>query len=252
MNLDLTRALTTKLLALADDEFILGHRNSEWCGHAPILEEDIAFANIAQDEIGHAILWYEAIQNLTGQEPNQLAFFRGPFEWRNTQLVELPKGDWAFTMLRQYLFDTYELGLLELLSRSTHTPLADIAAKAYPEERYHYHHTSNWVTRLGLGTQESNQRMQAALNILWPYALQLFVPLPDETLLVQDGLTPDSAQLRAGWLELVSKHLTACDLAIPNTDQPTVTDRAAHTEHLTTLLTDMQEVAHTEIPETEW
>jgi ring-1,2-phenylacetyl-CoA epoxidase subunit PaaC len=166
MNLDLTRALTTKLLALADDEFILGHRDSEWCGHAPILEEDIAFANIAQDELGHAILWYEALQNITGQDPNQLAFFRGLLEWRNTQFVELPKGDWAFTMLRQYLFDAYEITLLDQLSNSPYAPIAEIATKALPEERYHYRHTSQWVTRLGLGTQESNQRMAVCLAVI--------------------------------------------------------------------------------------
>jgi ring-1,2-phenylacetyl-CoA epoxidase subunit PaaC len=251
MNPDLTRALTTKLLALADDEFILGHRDSEWCGHAPILEEDIAFANIAQDELGHAILWYEALQGLTGQDPNQLAFFRGPLEWRNTQFVEFPKGDWAFTMLRQYLFDAYEITLLDQLSNSPYALIAEIA-KALPEERYHYRHTSQWVTRLGLGTHESNQRMQTALDALWPYALQLFELVPDEGLLVEDGITSDPVKLQIEWSDKVIKHLTAANLQVPQIQIPVVADRSLHTEHLAAILTDLQEVAQTEIPETEW
>ena len=118
MNQAIQQILTQKLLALADDELILAHRNSEWIGHGPILEEDIALANIAQDELGHANLWYELHQTLTGDEPDDLAFFREADQFRNVQLVELPRGDWAFTMLRQYLFDAYELLLLDQLRHS--------------------------------------------------------------------------------------------------------------------------------------
>ena len=103
MSPEITQALAAKLLALADDEFLLGHRDSEWCGHAPILEEDIAFANIAQDEIGHASLWLNLYKDLTGDDPDRLLFFREAADYRNAQLCELPKGDWAFTMMRQYL-----------------------------------------------------------------------------------------------------------------------------------------------------
>ncbi|MCS6911212.1 MAG: phenylacetate-CoA oxygenase subunit PaaC, partial [Anaerolineales bacterium] len=148
---EIERALAEKLLALADDELILAHRNSEWTGHAPILEEDIALANIAQDELGHAMLYYELHCALAGGTPDRLAFFREAADFRNVQLVELPKGDWAFTMLRQYLFDAYELALLAQLTHSAHRPLAEVAAKVRNEELYHYKHTGAWVRRLGLG-----------------------------------------------------------------------------------------------------
>lgn len=252
MNVELSQALSAKLLALADDEFILGHRDSEWCGHAPILEEDIAFANIAQDELGHSILWYEALQTLTGKTPDQQTFFREANNWRNTQLVELPKGDWAFTMLRQYLFDAYELALLEQLVNSTYQPIADIATKARPEEVYHYRHTSNWVKRLGLGTEESNRRMQAALDTLWPFALQLFVPLAADDILMQTAIIPDGQMLRSAWENTVRKHLADSRLVVPDARALGVTSREQHTEHLDALLTDMQEVARTESLGTEW
>lgn len=252
MNVELSQALSAKLLALADDEFILGHRNSEWCGHAPILEEDIAFANIAQDELGHAILWYEALQTLTGKTPDQQAFFRAADEWRNVQLVELLKGDWAFTMLRQYLFDAYELALLEQLVDSTYKPIADIATKARPEEVYHYRHTSNWVKRLGLGTEESNRRMQVALDTLWPYALQLFVPLAVDNTLTQTAIIPDSQMLRSAWENIVRKHLADSQLVVPAVYASAIMSREQHTEHLAALLTDMQEVACTEPSGIEW
>ncbi|MCL4257815.1 MAG: phenylacetate-CoA oxygenase subunit PaaC [Anaerolineales bacterium] len=152
-------ALSGYLIALADDELILGHRDSEWTGHAPILEEDIAFANLALDEIGHAKLWYELAADLLGEDkttyPDKLVYFREPAQFRNMQLVELPKGDWAFSTLRQYLFDAFEALRLEALSQSSYTPLAEIAARIRTEELYHLRHSQAWVPRLGLGTQDS-------------------------------------------------------------------------------------------------
>jgi ring-1,2-phenylacetyl-CoA epoxidase subunit PaaC len=168
MNDDLKEILRRKLLAMADDELVLAHRNSEWTGHAPILEEDIAFSNIAQDELGHAGLFYNIIQALTEEVPDQLVFFREAAEFRNVQMVELPKGDWAFSMVRQYLFDAFEMVRATQLVNSSYRPLADVAAKIRQEELYHYRHTSNWVHRLGLGTEESHGRMQTALDQLWP------------------------------------------------------------------------------------
>ncbi len=142
MDNQLTQALAARLLAMADDELILGHRLSEWTGHAPILEEDIAFANIAQDEIGHAvIIWYTIRQELGEKSPDQLAFFRDADAFRNAQLVELPKGDWAFSMMRQYLFDTWEMLNLTGLQQSQYQPIAEAAVKMRPEEMYHYRHT---------------------------------------------------------------------------------------------------------------
>ena len=242
--------LVTKLLAMADDELILAHRNSEWTGHAPILEEDIAFANIAQDELGHATLWYDIIRNLTGDDPDQLVFFRDAAAYRNTPLVELPKGDWAFSMVRQYLFDAYEMVVLPHLRQSQFKPMADAAAKIRTEEIYHLRHTTAWLKRLGLGTEESHERTQNALNVLWPYARQLFVPLPDEAILVEKGLVGDAAALQQEWSSLVRPFLSSCNLVIP-ADTLAPGDRFHHSDYLSKLLDDMQSVARLD-PQAIW
>jgi len=243
MNKTIQQLLTQKLLAMADDELILAHRNSEWIGHGPILEEDIALANIAQDELGHANVWYELRQTLTEEEPDELVFFREAADFRNVQLVELPRGDWAFTMLRQYLFDAYELLLLDMLQHSDYQPLAKASAKICNEEIYHLRHTSSWIKRLGLGTEESNQRTQAALNELWAYAHQLFVPLPGESILVDENIVPDMGVLYREWEERVRPYLTAANLTTPHNQTPPTTSRSDHTPHLTQLLSEMQKVA---------
>ena len=178
MNTNSPEELAEYRLGLGDDEMILAHRNSEWAGHAPILEEDIAFANIALDEMGHAAAWYRLVAELREQSPesypDELVFGRTTSEFRNMQVVELPNGDWAFSLLRQYLFDALETVRLERLAESEWAPLAETAAKIRPEELYHVRHTEAWVRRLGLGTQESNERMQQAMDELYPYALQFF------------------------------------------------------------------------------
>jgi ring-1,2-phenylacetyl-CoA epoxidase subunit PaaC len=233
--------LAAKFTALADDELILAHRNSEWTGYAPFLEEDIALANVAQDELGHAMLWYNLRQQLDQTDPDQLAFFRDANQFTNTQLVELPKGDWAFTMLRQYLFDTYEACWLESAQASTYAPLAAAAQKMFREERFHLAHSKAWVTRLGLGTLESKNRIQAALDILWPYAQQLFVPLPQEAKL-EAGLLPQLSGLQGSWAQQVTAHLRSAGLTIPPLGH-IPQNRAQHTEHLWSLLAEMQSVA---------
>jgi ring-1,2-phenylacetyl-CoA epoxidase subunit PaaC len=196
-------ALADRLLALADDELILAHRNSEWAGHAPILEEDIAFANMALDEMGHAAIWYGLRGELTGENPTGSSSSATPGQYRNVQLVELPRGDWAFSMVRQYLFDAAESVTLPHLAASSYRPLAEAAAKIATEERYHLRHTGLWLRRLGLGTAESHARLQAALDILWPYARQLFVPLPDDTILVDAADHPRrrTSAPRMGWAD---------------------------------------------------
>lgn len=244
--------LSAALLALADDELVLGHRDSEWTGHAPILEEDIAFANIAQDEIGHAALWYGLLHNLTGHDTDQLVFFRQPGEYRNAQIVELPKGDWAFSMLRQYLFDAGEAVRLPLLASSRHPPLAEAAAKIRTEEIYHLRHTRAWILRLAQGTAESHRRTQAALDLLWPYALQLFEPLPGEAELAAQGIVPQPAAVRQAWLQNVVPFLGEAGLLVPEAAEPVVKSREAHTRHLADLLADMQSVARLESPDVHW
>ena len=248
---ELRHALVHKLTALADDELVLAHRNSEWTGHAPILEEDIALANLAQDELGHAGVWYRLRQELDGSDPDRLVYFRDADEYRNAQMLELPKGDWAFTMLRQYLFDAYEYVYLARLAESSYQPLADAVAKIRKEEMFHLRHSHVWVERLGLGTEESNRRMQDALDTLWTYAGQLFVLLPIEDVLVKEDIFPDLAEVQEAWLEHVTPHLQASDLVIPTPHDPHPTSRTEHTEHLGELLTGLQQVARLE-PQGTW
>lgn len=255
MNLELRNALAEKLMALADDELILGHRNSEWCGHAPILEEDIAFANIALDEIGHAQVWYELLADVMGEDPetypDKLVYWREAAAYRCAPLVELPKGDWAFTMLRQYLFDAAEKIRLEYLQKSAYLPLAAVAAKMRAEEIYHLRHTSAWVKRLGLGTVESNRRMQKALDELWSYAWALFEPLPQSRLLVEADYWPDSVNLRDVWAAEVKRFLREVDLQIPDAPKSLSINRKQHTTHLDDLLGDLQQVARL-YPNAKW
>jgi ring-1,2-phenylacetyl-CoA epoxidase subunit PaaC len=245
-------ALAAQLLSLADDELILGHRDSEWTGHAPILEEDIAFANIAQDEIGHAILWYGLLRHFGGQDPDQLVFFRGPAEFRNTQLVELPKGDWAFSMLRQYLFDAAEGQRLPLLASSGHRPVSEAAAKIRTEEIYHLRHTQAWIERLAQGTETSHNRVQTALDLLWPFATQLFQPLPGEAELAAENLVPEPGAVERDWRQAVVPFLASVGLRVPEAAEPLGISRAEHTQHLADLLADMQSVARSEGPDVNW
>ena len=243
----LKRALADYLIALGDDELILGHRDSEWCGHAPILEEDIAFANLALDEVGHARVWYQLAAALLDEDvakyPDKLTFLRPASEYRCVQLVETPNGDWAFTMLRQYFFDAFEVLRLEKLRSSAHSPLAEASAKILNEELYHLRHTSAWLPRLGLGTDESHSRMQAALDKLWPYALQLLDPLPEEAALAAHDLVPDSAGLQSEWLADVSVMLQQSGLAAPEDSRAVSSSRTEHSPYLESMLEEMQSVA---------
>ena len=245
--------LADQLLALADDELILAHRNSEWCGHAPILEEDIAFANLALDEIGHAMLWYRLYAQLTGSdpesEPDRLVYFREAFEFRACQLVTLPRGDWAFSMLRQYLWDALEWVRLERFRRSSFTPLADAAAKIATEEIYHLRHTRAWIKRLGLGTTESAGRMQSALELLWPYTGQMLKLGTDRPELQKIGI-PAQDEIVAAWHEIVTQDLEDAGLKIPDGQMLTL-DRTLQSIHMIDILSELQQVARLD-PSADW
>ncbi|MEM8861517.1 MAG: 1,2-phenylacetyl-CoA epoxidase subunit PaaC [Chloroflexota bacterium] len=251
MDETLQNALLDRLIAFADDELILAHRNSEWTGHAPILEEDIALANLAQDELGHATTVYRLVEEITGQSPDQLAMFRDAPDFRNVQLVELPKGDWAFTMLRQFLFDAYEHVLYEALADSKYQPLADVVAKFRGEEMYHLRHSHVWVERMGLGTAESHSRMQNALNASWTFTAQLFQRMEGDFYLIDAGYFPNVADLQESWSAIVRPHLTACELTVPESSTMLLAGRDQHTPYLEELLADMQQVARFD-PEAEW
>ncbi|MGH2626713.1 MAG: 1,2-phenylacetyl-CoA epoxidase subunit PaaC [Anaerolineales bacterium] len=246
------RAIARAVLSLADDELILGHRDSEWTGHAPILEEDIAFANLALDEIGHAQLWYRLAAELLGEDPQVMpdrwVFFREPREYRSLRLVELPRGDWAFTVLRQYLFDALEKVRLDALAGAREARLRAVSAKIAREESYHMRHSSAWVRRLGLGTMESRTRMQSALDSIWPHTSQMFLSVFDEA---EPGLER-KAILKEAWEGIVLQHLAGSALQVPPAAEArTAEGREVHTSHLKDLVAEMQQVARAE-PEASW
>jgi ring-1,2-phenylacetyl-CoA epoxidase subunit PaaC len=251
MDSEIRSALADKLLAMADDELVLGHRDSEWCGHTPLLEEDIAFANLALDEIGHASLWYSLLAELLGEDeqayPDRLVYWRAAPDFRSARLAELPNGDWAFSMLRQYLFDAYETLHLMALAGSLYEPLAQVAEKVSREERYHLRHTRAWVRRLGLGTEESSRRLQAALDGLWPYCGQLFLHAERTELLAAAGYSPVPVDLYASWSDQVTAHLRESGLRMPGpADLPASPERDRHDPSLKVLVADLQSVARQE------
>ncbi len=180
-------ALSGLLLTMADDEFVLGFWDSEWTGIAPMLEEDVAFSSLAQDEIGHARLLYEMIAQLRGGDADDLAFGRTADEYRHCHLLDHPRTDWAFSVARRWLYDTADAVRLSALRRSTFAPLAQIVEKIRREETYHLMHMDVWMRRLAEGG-EPRQRLEAALDSLWPDALSVFASLPDEGHLIDAGV----------------------------------------------------------------
>src|SRR5262245_15088978 len=166
--------IITLLRAMADDELILGHRDAEWTGHAPILEEDIAFSNLAQDELGHALVWYSLLEQITGRSPDEMAFAEQWDAFTCCRFVTYPRGDFAYTLIRQYLFDEAEQVRLLALTHCSYQPLRDAARKIQAEEIYHLQHSRGLVERLGDATEESHRRMQTALTAAFPQALGMF------------------------------------------------------------------------------
>jgi ring-1,2-phenylacetyl-CoA epoxidase subunit PaaC len=222
----LKQPLINLLLSLADDELILGYWDSEWTGIAPILEEDVACSSIAQDEIGHARLLYEEAATLSGITADQLAYGRQPGEYRHAQLVEHKRGDWAFTIARRYLYDTADQVRLTALANSAYLPLAQDIAKIQREEVYHQLHVSTWLQRLASlhnPQHEARMRLEQALNSLWPDALGLFEPLPDEESLLQASiLTVPGTQLQQEWLTTIAPIFEHLRLPFPfTTTKPT-------------------------------
>jgi ring-1,2-phenylacetyl-CoA epoxidase subunit PaaC len=234
------------LLRLGDDRLVLGHRVSEWCGHGPILEEDIAMSNIALDLIGHAQSLLALAGEVEGQGRNEdaLAYFRDGTAYRNALLVEQPNGDFAVTMVRQFLFDAYSVLLWDQLAKCGHEQLAAIAAKSLKEDKYHLRHSSEWVVRLGDGTEESHARAQAALDALWRFTGELFEHDAVDEALVAQGIGVDHGALRALWDTMVSDVLQRATLVRPETTAMRRGGRRGlHSEHLGHLLATMQSVA---------
>lgn len=234
------------LCRLADDRLVLGHRLSQWCGHAPILEEDIALANFALDFVGQAsaLLDLAALQEGKGRDADALAFLRDAFQYRNVILVELPNGDFGRTIVRQFLFDAYDVALLEVLQRSANSTLAGIAAKALKEARYHVRHSAGWVVKLGDGTEESHRRVQNAVDELWPHTSELFMSDTVESAMAGAGVGADPPTLFPAWQATVHDVLQRATLAVPAAASPVPARWSGrhghHSEHLGHLLAEMQ------------
>jgi ring-1,2-phenylacetyl-CoA epoxidase subunit PaaC len=242
------------LLRLGDDRLVLGHRLSEWCGHAPILEEDIALANMALDLIGQAnhLLKLAGEVEGAGRDQDALAYFREAIEFRNALIMELPRGDFAFTIARQFLVSLYSVLQMERLAASLHPQLAGIAAKAHKEARYHLRHSADWLLKLGDGTAESHQRLQRALEELWPYTGELFEADELELRLAESGVAVDPATLRERWLAEASRLIEVATLGLPaGTFMQSGGRRGRHTEHLGHMLAEMQIVARS-FPGAQW
>ena len=242
-------ALFEYLLRLGDDRLVLGHRLSEWCGHGPILEEDIALSNVALDLLGQATMFLRLAGEVEGKgrDEDALAYFREAVEFRNCQLVELPKGDFAYTIARQFLFDVYAVVLLDALAASTNASVAAIAAKSLKEARYHVRHSGEWMLKLGDGTDESHRRVQKALDDLWRFTPELFAADGIDRELQGAGVAPDLATLAAAWESLVRDVLDRATLTLPHAVPRPANTRGgrtgAHTEYLGHMLAEMQIIA---------
>jgi ring-1,2-phenylacetyl-CoA epoxidase subunit PaaC len=247
-------ALSEYLLRLGDDRLVLGHRLSEWCGHGPILEEDIATANIALDLLGQATIFLRLAGQAEGQgrDEDALAYWRDENQFRNASINELPPGDFGFTIVRQFLVSAWSFHHLEALSASTHPELAAVAAKALKETRYHVRHSSEWVLRLGDGTEESHRRAQAALDELWPWTSELSWQDGVDTELRKSGIAPDLEPLKAPWESMVRDVTARATLSVPAGPMRMSRGRQGlHTEHLGHLLAEMQIVARSH-PGAKW
>jgi ring-1,2-phenylacetyl-CoA epoxidase subunit PaaC len=250
-----TTALVEYLIRLADDRLILGHRLSEWCGHAPLLEEDIALANVGLDCIGQANNLYTVAAELEGKRrtADDIVYFREAIEYKNLLLVEQPNNDFAQTMMRQFLYDAFGVLLFDALQQSTFEPLAGIAQKAVKEIRYHFRHSSHWIYRLGDGTEESHRRTQTALNNLWRFTDEMFESNDLERELTHEGIAVLSSNLKQEWTKTITDVFARATLVLPSSEmyQQQGGRQGKHTEHLGHLLAEMQIVARS-FPDIQW
>ena len=245
---------------LADNALILGHRNSEWCGHGPVLEQDIAITNIALDLIGQARNFYQYAAHLINESSqgkklaseDTLAYLRDRHEFKNCLLAEQPNGDWAKTILRQFLLSVYQYFLYEKLQESRDPQLAAIAEKSLKEVTYHLRWSSEWIIRLGDGTEESHQRMLSAVDELWQYTGELFEPALYEQRAAEEGLGIDPSSLKPKWEEKVKEVFIEATLRFP--EEVSIRNggkNGDHTEHLSNILADLQFMQRA-YPNSEW
>lgn len=217
------------LLTMADDEFVIGFSDSEWTGIAPLLEEDVAMSSLSQDELGHAAALYALLADITGQEPDAIAYDRAPTDYRHARLLDHGRGDWAMTIARRYLYETADAVRLEALADATWSPLADLVAKIRREERYHEMHISSWLERLATARGEARERLIAALESLGPHAGTVLATLAAEDALVEGGiLAAPMTALEREWRSRVEAAFTPLGLPpIP----PTIDPERGRTDH---------------------
>ncbi len=236
-------------LHLADNALILGQRNAEWCGHGPVLEQDIAITNISLDLIGQARNFYQYAALLIGDDATEdsLAYLRKEREFKNCLLVEQPNGDWAQTILRQYLFSQYQYLLFEQLQNNKDEQIAAVAEKSLKEITYHLRWSSEWVIRLGDGTEESHSRITKVIDELWRYTGELFIPVDYE---LESGV--DFIKLKEEWFNKVKEVFAEAMLTLPEkVFMQTGGKEGKHTEHLGYILTELQYLQRT-YPGCEW
>jgi ring-1,2-phenylacetyl-CoA epoxidase subunit PaaC len=235
-------------LRRADDALILGHRLSEWCGHAPMLEEDMALANIALDLLGQARELYSYAAKVEGRDNDEdkLAYLRDVRQYRNLLLAEQPNGDFARTIVRQFVYSAFADLYWRAMMTSADPTLAAIAAKSEKESAYHLRHSSEWIVRLGDGTAESHRRVQTAIDDLWAFTGEMFDVDDSERGLIDAGIAIDPAGLRPQWLETVSDVVGEATLVVPGNDWMHQGGRSGrHTEHLGHLLSELQSMQRT-------
>jgi ring-1,2-phenylacetyl-CoA epoxidase subunit PaaC len=231
------------LLRIGDSALILAQRLGEWTGHAPVLEEDIALANMALDLVGQAraLLTHAGQLEGAGHDEDQLAYLRDERDYRNATLVELPRGDFAFTVVRNAMMATYFKLLWEKLAQSSDAEVAAIAGKAVKEARYHQQHAADWCVRLGDGTDESRRRMEQALVQLWPYGAELFADDAVDEHAARTGLGPRGSELREAWQAEMAEILGEAKLTAPaQTPYMSTGKRGVHSEHMGYILAEMQ------------
>lgn len=245
---------TEYVLRLGDNALVLGQRLSEWCGHSPFVEEDVAMANTALDHVGRARMLLTHAGKLAGQGQTEddLAYKRNEREFKNFLLCELPVGDFAFTIVRQLLLDTYHLLLFDHLRQSSDETLAAIAAKVVKESKYHRRHSSEWLIRLGDGTDHSHARVQKALNEQWRFASELFDPDEVDDAAYAARIGPNVAEIEQLWRDEVNDILRRATLTKPEDATLAASGRRGlHTEHMGFLLAEMQSVQRA-YPGLEW
>ena len=239
-----SEAVKELLFKIADDALVMSHRNSEWTGIGPVLEEDIAFSSMAQDKLGHSLQLYTMLSDKFGEEhPDQLAFNRNATDFRCCQFVELPIGEYDFSLIRHFLFSHAEMIRYVLLQNSSFQPLAELSVKIRGELKYHIMHADTWIQKLGHGNKESNGRMQTQLDTCFSTALGLFEPGPFETELASEKIFDGEQALQDKWLEVITPIIKNADLKMPADGDPNYGGRnGQHSEHLESLISEMGEV----------